>query len=142
MSTKLKYPYRIYFFKRKRFASKQILLAWWVAYIIAMWKGSRKLKKWIKIECTLHLHQDRQKWAIVVDHSSKFKDSYLLVNKLVNLWVHLWVGHRKWSNALGITGEISNFRKKDEEMGSAKWNLKFQYFKKTSIYLLVFQYVN
>ena len=47
--------------------------------------------------------------AIAVDHSSlKFKGIYLLVNHpLMEL---------NWCKTLGITGEIPNFRNKEEEI--------------------------
>ena len=49
-------------------------------FILARWKGWRKLKSWVEINVLCIIDQDHQWWLIAVDHASKFKVIYLIVN--------------------------------------------------------------
>ena len=51
----------------------------------AMWKGPRKLKRWVELNvlCNFIVDQDHQRWVIALDHLSKSEDICSLVNPLL-----------------------------------------------------------
>ena len=49
----------------------------------AMWKGSKKLERWVESEYTCTTDQDHQKMSNIADYCSKFEDIYSMVNPLL-----------------------------------------------------------
>ena len=45
-----------------------------------MWKGSKKLKRWVEMNVLCIIDEDHQWWVIVVDHTNKFKVIYSILN--------------------------------------------------------------
>ena len=42
-------------------------------FILAMWKGCRKLTNWVEMNVLCIVDQDHQWWVIAVEHTSKFQ---------------------------------------------------------------------